>query len=237
MSSATSKSIPSVEVVLGACLLLGFIAAPFLLARQQQSTNLNVETSIISSSQATKDKKLEIANFGAGCFWCVEAVFQELKGVDSVESGYMGGSIDNPTYEQVCTGATGHAEICQIKYDPQVVTFKELLEVFWKTHDPTTLNRQGNDSGTQYRSAVFYTSEEQKQLAEKYKKRLDESGAFPNPIVTEIAPASKFYSAGEYHDKYYSRNPNAGYCQFVIQPKVAKFRKAFGDKLKTSATK
>ena len=237
MSSATLKSIASVEVILGACLLLGFIAAPFLLAQQQQSPDSSVETSIIASSKMTKDKKLEIANFGAGCFWCVEAVFQELKGVDSVESGYMGGQIDNPTYEQVCTGATGHAEICQIKFDPEVISFKELLEVFWKTHDPTTLNRQGNDTGTQYRSAVFYTSEEQKQLAEKYKKRLDESGAFSNPIVTEISPAAKFYSAGQYHDKYFTRNPYAGYCQVVIQPKVAKFRKAFSDKLKTSPAK
>lgn len=231
------KSIPSVEVILGACLLLGFIAAPFLLAKQQQSSDVNVEPNIITSSNSTKDKNLEIANFGAGCFWCVEAVFQELKGVDSVESGYMGGQVDNPTYEQVCTGTTGHAEICQIKFDPEVVTFKEMLEVFWKTHDPTTLNRQGNDTGTQYRSAVFYTSDEQKQLAEKYKKRLNESGAFSAPIVTEISPAAKFYSAGKYHDKYYLRNPNAGYCQFVVQPKVDKFRKAFKSKLKTSPAK
>ena len=220
------------------CTALGFVLAPFLFGQQQQPQNgAKQSDEVVNAKPKLEKKKLEVANFGAGCFWCVEAVFQELDGVKSVESGYMGGEVDNPTYEQVCTGMTGHAEICQIKFDPKKVEFKELLEVFWKTHDPTTLNRQGNDTGTQYRSAVFFTSAEQKELAEEYKVRLDKSGAFSAPIVTEISPASTFYSAGEYHDKYYQRNPNAGYCQFIIKPKVDKFRKAFGDKLKVSQSK
>lgn len=187
--------------------------------------------SIMSKAQ-NKTSKKEEAVFGAGCFWCVEAVFQELKGVESVESGYMGGHIDNPTYQQVGSGTSGHAEVTKIVYDPKVVTYKELLEVFWKTHDPTTLNQQGADKGPQYRSAIFYLSEEQKELAVTYKNRLSTSGAFANPIVTEITKASTYYSAEANHQDYYSLNPNQGYCQYVIQPKVEKFRKAFADKLK-----
>jgi peptide-methionine (S)-S-oxide reductase len=144
----------------------------------------------------------------------------------------MGGTVENPTYEQVCTGRTGHAEICQIQFDPEQISFDELLEVFWKTHDPTTLNRQGPDSGTQYRSVIFYQSERQKDLATKYKKRLNDDKAFSNPIVTEIVAASTFYPAEDYHANYFERNPNQGYCRMYIQPKVEKFRKAFGDKLK-----
>ncbi len=174
----------------------------------------------------------EEAIFGAGCFWCVEAVFQELKGVESVESGYMGGHIDNPTYQQVTSGTSGHAEVTKIVFNPNVISFKELLEVFWKTHDPTTLNQQGADKGPQYRSAIFYLSNEQKELSETYKSRLSESGAFVNPIVTEITKASMYYPAEQYHQDYYSLNPNQGYCQYVIQPKVEKFRKAFAEKLK-----
>jgi peptide-methionine (S)-S-oxide reductase len=174
----------------------------------------------------------EVATFGAGCFWCVEAVFQQLDGVISVESGYSGGTIENPTYEQVCTGATGHAEVCQIRYDPSRTTYEELLEVFWKTHDPTTLNRQGNDVGTQYRSVIFYHGEKQKALAEKYKKELDSSGAWDDPIVTEISPSTAFYKAEEYHQDYFKSNPRQAYCTFVIRPKVDKFRKVFKDKLK-----
>ena len=220
-------------------LLLGFIVAPLLLAQQRgrQSSDPEKEVAVEKKSETAKDKKLETANFGAGCFWCVEAVFQQLKGVESVESGYMGGSVVNPSYEAVCTGTTGHAEICQIKYDSNVISFPELLEVFWKTHDPTTLNRQGNDRGTQYRSAIFYTTEEQKKQAEDIKKRLNESGAFNNPIVTEVTKASEFYGAGNYHADYFRRNPNAGYCQFVIVPKVEKFKKVFADKLKETAKK
>jgi peptide-methionine (S)-S-oxide reductase len=177
--------------------------------------------------------KMETATFGAGCFWCVEAVFQDLKGVQSVVSGYSGGTTKNPTYKQVCTGTTGHAEVCQITYDPAVVSFPELLEIFWKTHDPTTLNRQGNDVGTQYRSAIFYHNDDQKRLAEHYKKELDASGAFGSRIVTEIVPFTNFYKAEDYHQNYFNQNPNQAYCQFVIQPKIEKLRKVFRDKLKT----
>ena len=176
--------------------------------------------------------KKEVAILGAGCFWCVEAVFEELNGVISVESGYMGGHVKNPTYREVCTGTTGHAEVAKVTFDPDVVSFKEVLEVFWQTHDPTTLNRQGADVGTQYRSAIFYLSEEQKETAEYYKKKLDDSGAFNGPVVTEIVEASTYYPAENYHQDYYALNPNQGYCQFVIRPKLEKFRKAFAEKLK-----
>ena len=181
-----------------------------------------------------KEKKVEVATFGNGCFWCTEAVFEELKGVESAVSGYSGGRVPDPTYEQVCTGATGHAEVIQITYDPAVITFPELLEVFWKTHDPTTLNQQGPDHGTQYRSAVFYHSDEQRELAEKYMQRLDESGAFDAPIVTEITKFQKFYPAEDYHQEYFALNGRQPYCRAVVKPKVIKFRKAFKDKLKVN---
>ena len=174
----------------------------------------------------------DTATFGAGCFWCVEAVFQQLNGVHSITSGYSGGSVKNPSYREVCNGSTGHAEVCQIVYDKSKVSFDELLEVFWKTHDPTTLNRQGNDSGTQYRSAVFYHNEEQKKLAEKYKEEINKSGAYPNPIVTEIKEFTGFYPAEDYHQNYYNQNSEEGYCQFVIQPKIEKFQKIFKNKMK-----
>ncbi len=173
----------------------------------------------------------EIATFGAGCFWCVEAVFQELKGVIKVESGYMGGSTPNPTYKDVCTGTTGHAEITQITFDPTVISYDELLEVLWTTHDPTTLNRQGADAGTQYRSAIFYHSEEQKQKAEKSKKEVATT-IWDKPIVTEIVPEDTYYPAEEYHQDYYANNANAGYCRMVITPKIEKVRSSFADKLK-----
>ena len=174
----------------------------------------------------------EVAILGAGCFWCVEAVFQELRGVESVESGYTGGTVEDPTYKQICTGNTGHVEVAYITFNPEIVSFKEVLEVFWKTHDPTTLNRQGADVGTQYRSAVFYLSESQKEAAEHYKKRLNESGAYAAPIITEITKAGKYYPAENYHQDYYLQNPDQGYCRYVIQPKLEKFRAAFADKLK-----
>ena len=210
-------------------------------ANQETANQESKEVATVTSKNAATSKnetdkkvkrKVETASFGAGCFWCVEAVFQELNGVQSVKSGYMGGQTLNPTYEDICTGTTGHAEICQIKFDPSVITFKELLEVFWKTHDPTTLNRQGGDTGTQYRSAVFYNNDKQKELATLYKKKLNESGAFRNPIVTEVTKAAKFYPAEKKHDNYYKDNPNAGYCRAVILPKMTKFRAAFGKKLK-----
>ena len=174
----------------------------------------------------------EVAILGAGCFWCVEAVFQELNGVESVESGYTGGTVDNPTYKQICTGTTGHAEVARITFDPEVITFKEILEVFWKTHDPTTINRQGADVGTQYRSAVFYLSESQKEESAHYKKRLNESGAYAALVITEITKAGIYYPAENYHQDYYLQNPDQGYCRYVIQPKLEKFRAAFADKLK-----
>ena len=172
-----------------------------------------------------------IATFGAGCFWCVEACFSELKGVKQVLSGYMGGVTKNPTYKEVCTGNTGHAEVAQIVFNPEEITYEELLEVFWFVHDPTTLNRQGNDVGTQYRSVVFFHSEQQRELAEFYKKKLDESGAYAKPIVTEISAAEEFYVAEDYHQGYFNDNPNQPYCAAVVRPKVEKFRKAFAEKL------
>jgi peptide-methionine (S)-S-oxide reductase len=175
---------------------------------------------------------ISVATFGAGCFWCVEAVFQKLKGVEKVESGYMGGAVKNPTYKDVCTGQTGHAEVCQITYNPQKISFEELLEVFWKTHDPTTLNRQGGDIGTQYRSAVFYHTSTQKQIAESIKNELTISGAFDAPIVTTFEPASVFYKAENYHQDYFNLNGSNPYCQMVVKPKVEKFKKVFGDKIK-----
>jgi peptide-methionine (S)-S-oxide reductase len=176
--------------------------------------------------------QLDTATFAAGCFWCVEAIFQNVEGVKTVASGYSGGSIKNPSYKEVCTGRTGHAEAVQITYDPSKVTYPELLEIFWKTHDPTTLNQQGNDVGTQYRSAIFYHSEQQKELAETYKKKLDGSGAFDKPIVTEISPISNFYKAEDYHQDYYNQNSDQPYCTFVIRPKLDKFEKVFKDKMK-----
>jgi peptide-methionine (S)-S-oxide reductase len=179
-----------------------------------------------------KMENLQKATFGSGCFWCTEAIFERLNGVVDVESGYSGGKVDNPTYEEVCSGTTGHAEVTQITYDSSVISYDELLEVFWKTHDPTTLNRQGNDVGTQYRSVIFYHNEEQKRLAEKYKGELNKSGAWEMPIVTEITAYKNFFSAEKYHQDYYENNPNQGYCSFVIAPKVEKFEKVFKDKLK-----
>ena len=178
--------------------------------------------------------KLAQATFGGGCFWCTEAVYQQLRGVYSVTSGYSGGKKENPTYEEICTGLTGHAEVIQVEYDPQQVSFAELLEVFWMTHDPTTLNQQGADIGTQYRSVVFYHNDQQKRQAEEYQAKLDQSGAFAAPIVTEISPFTKFYAAEKYHQDYYERYPEQDYCRAVIGPKLEKLRKVFHDKLKTS---
>lgn len=174
----------------------------------------------------------DTATLGAGCFWCVEAVFQQLEGVLKVYSGYTGGHVPNPTYEQVCSKNTGHVEVCQIVYDPAKITYDELLEVFWKTHDPTTRDQQGNDKGPQYRSVVFYSNEEQKEKAEKYKAELDKSGAWENPIVTTVEPLKQFYPAENYHQNYYNNNPNQMYCRYVIGPKLEKFEKVFKDKLK-----
>lgn len=174
----------------------------------------------------------DTATFGTGCFWCTEAIFQQLEGVEKVTSGYSGGTVPNPTYEQVCSKITGHAECLNIVYDPAKISFDELLEVFWQTHDPTTLNRQGADVGTQYRSVVFYHNAGQKAKTEKYKSALDKSGAFANPIVTTLEPFTIFYPAEAYHQNYYNNNSSQGYCQFVIRPKLEKFEKVFKSKLK-----
>lgn len=176
--------------------------------------------------------KLQKATFGMGCFWCSEAVFERLNGVTAVKSGYEGGAIVNPTYDEVCSGTTGHAEVIELTYDPTKIKYEALLEVFWKTHDPTTLNRQGADVGTQYRSVIFYHSDEQKDIAEKYKKELNASRAFPNPIVTAISKASAFYVAENYHQDYFRRNGSAPYCKAVILPKMEKLEKLFKAKLK-----
>ncbi len=175
---------------------------------------------------------MELATFGSGCFWCSEAIFSRLNGVESVTSGYSGGTIENPSYKQVCTGETGYAEVIQVKFNPEKITFTELLEVFWQTHDPTTLNRQGADVGTQYRSVIFYHNNEQKKLAETYKQKLEDEKIYDKPIVTEITQFEKFYIAEDYHQDYYEYNRGQGYCNFVITPKIEKFKKVFKDKLK-----
>ena len=177
------------------------------------------------------DKGLEMATFGSGCFWCTEAIFLNVDGVTKVESGYTGGKVKNPTYKEVCSGLTGHAEVIQLTFDPLKVSYDELLEIFWQTHDPTTLNQQGADIGSQYRSAIYFHSADQQKRAEFYKAQLEKSGAFEKPIVTEISPLSTFYKAEDYHQNYYNLNNNAPYCTYVIQPKLEKFKKVFKDKV------
>ena len=174
----------------------------------------------------------EQATFGGGCFWCLEPVYLDIEGVNKVVSGYSGGPNPNPTYQEICTGRSGHAEVVQITYNPKKISFKELIEVFFVIHDPTTLNRQGNDAGTQYRSVIFYHSMEQKKVSEEIIRFLEGESVFPNPIVTEITELEAFYEAEEYHQNYYAKNPNQGYCRVVIAPKVSKFRKQFMNKLK-----
>ena len=176
--------------------------------------------------------KYEIATFGGGCFWCVEAIFERVKGVQTVESGYSGGTVANPDYKIVTSGTSGHAEVVQITFDPDVVSYLELVEIFFKTHDPTTLNRQGADVGTQYRSIVLYHSDEQFRIVQEIIKELDSEGIWSDPVVTELAPFEKFYSAEDYHQEYFENNPNMGYCRLVINPKVEKFEKVFKEKLK-----
>lgn len=212
------QTVATIGAIIGLC---------HALSHAEPTTQTEKETMNSASSE------LSTATFGNGCFWCTEAVFRELKGVKSVVSGYSGGERKNPTYKQVSTGRTGHAEVIQIVFDPEKINYKELLEVFWKTHDPTTLNQQGNDVGTQYRSVIFYHDDEQRELAEKYLEKLDQSGAFANPIVTEISPFEAFYPAEDYHQEYYELNGEQPYCRMIIQPKLEKFRKVFADKLKT----
>jgi peptide-methionine (S)-S-oxide reductase len=180
---------------------------------------------------------LEITTLGGGCFWCVEAVYQELQGVQSAVSGYAGGIVDNPTYYQVCSGTTGHAEVVQITFDPQIITFEDMLYVFWRTHDPTTLNRQGYDVGTQYRSIILYHSEQQRAMAEQSKRDTDASGLWPHPIVTEISPFTTFYKAEDYHQNFYRDNPYQPYCLAIIDPKIRKLRKELREKLKNTSSR
>ena len=179
-----------------------------------------------------ENNKTEIATFGNGCFWCTEAVFQQLEGVEKVTSGYSGGHVENPTYEQVCNKQTGHAEVLRIEFDPSKISFDKLLEVFWGTHDPTTLNRQGNDIGPQYRSVIFYHNNEQKEKAESYKQELEKSGAFDKPILTALEPFTNFFEAENYHRDYYKNHTSQPYCYFVIKPKMDKLKKVFADVLK-----
>lgn len=187
-----------------------------------------------TSSPTGQNSKQETAVFGAGCFWCVEAIYQRVNGVVAVESGFAGGHVEDPTYREVVSGNTGHAEVAKITFNPEQISFEELLEVFWHTHDPTTLNRQGADVGTQYRSAIFFTSLEQKKTAEASLKKTDESGLWSDPIVTEITPLSNYSRAEDYHQNYFNNNPNAGYCSVVIAPKLAKFKKEFPHLLQES---
>jgi peptide-methionine (S)-S-oxide reductase len=197
---------------------------------QKNSNTTKIKSN--NTSMTTSNKILDTATFGTGCFWCTEAIFQQLEGVEKVTSGYSGGHVVNPTYEEVCSKTTGHAECLNILYDSSKITYDELLEVFWQVHDPTTLNRQGADAGPQYRSVVFYHNAEQKAKAEKYKTELDKSGAWDNPIVTTLEPMTVFYPAEAYHQNYYNSNTGQGYCQFVIRPKLEKFEKVFKNKLK-----
>jgi peptide-methionine (S)-S-oxide reductase len=188
---------------------------------------MNQDSALPKSSQST-----ELATLGGGCFWCLEAVFEQLEGVDKVESGYSGGSVVSPTYEQVCSGRTGHAEVVQITFDPQAIAFTDILDVFFSIHDPTTLNRQGGDVGPQYRSAVFYHSDAQKTAAESMIAEIDGSGVWPNPVVTEVTPFDRLFVAEDYHQEYFRNNGYQPYCRMVVAPKVAKFRKQYDNKLK-----
>lgn len=214
---------------------LHLMAVCFLVAAMLMSLPGHAQKKRTLSNMNTQ-ARMEKATFGSGCFWCTEAIFLNVEGVEKIESGYTGGKVKNPTYREVCSGLTGHAEVVQLTFDPNVISYQELLEIFWKTHDPTTLNQQGADVGTQYRSAIFYHNEEQKTQAEYYKKRLEDEGAFDKPIVTEITPSTTFYKAEDYHQNYYNLNSNAPYCTYVIQPKLEKFRKAFKSVLKDNAT-
>jgi peptide-methionine (S)-S-oxide reductase len=212
--------------------ILSFLGFCTLFACNSEKKYKTMSSSLIN---AHNSEKTDTATFGTGCFWCTEAIFDELNGVLRVTSGYSGGNVSNPTYKEVCTGETGHAECVQIVYEPDKITYDELLEVFFEVHDPTSLNRQGADEGTQYRSAIFYHNAEQKEKAEFYKNALNKEGAYSKPIVTEISPFTKFYPAEDYHQEYYENNKNTNpYCAVVIRPKLEKFEKVFGKKLKSN---
>ena len=221
------------SLIIAACLLLTSLAG--CQAPVSHNADVPAPDPTPQSTETTTEgtPKMEIATFGGGCFWCTEAIFQQLKGVKSVKSGYMGGHVDNPTYEQVCGKKTGHVEVIQIEFDPSVIRFEDLLHVHWKTHDPTTMDRQGNDRGPQYRSAVFYHDDVQKEKSTSYKKKLNEQKVFDDPVVTVIEPAAKFWVAEDYHQNYFASNPSNGYCQMMIPSKLKKLKAAFADKIKT----
>jgi peptide-methionine (S)-S-oxide reductase len=212
-------------------LVLLLATFPVFATTYLQAKNEKIEKELLPRT-FDNGKKMDTATFAAGCFWCTEAQFRQLKGVENVISGFSGGSVKNPTYEEVCTGTTGHAEACNIIYDPTQISYDELLEAFFTAHDPTQLNRQGNDIGTQYRSEIFYHNAEQKAKAVYYINKLNEVKAYKNKIVTEVEPYAAFYKAEGYHQDFYNKNPNQEYCHFVIQPEVEKFRKVFKNKLK-----
>ncbi|MDP4207317.1 MAG: peptide-methionine (S)-S-oxide reductase MsrA [Bacteroidota bacterium] len=207
-------------------------ALSFIVLLTGQCTSINSKPINMGEDTNRRMSGIDTATLGTGCFWCSEAIFQQLKGVIKVIPGYSGGQVKNPSYQQVCLGTTGHAEVCQIIYDTEIISFDELLEVFWLIHDPTSLNRQGNDVGTQYRSVVFYHNAAQKEAALEYKEMLKASQAYPKPVVTEISPYQGFYKAEDYHLNYYQLNRTAPYCVYVIAPKIEKFKKVFKDKLK-----
>jgi peptide-methionine (S)-S-oxide reductase len=211
--------------------LLNIIIISFTILYNTSYSQKNKEVEMVNMHE-NNNSKLEIATFGAGCFWCTEAIYESLEGVDKVISGYSGGHVKNPSYKEVCTGTTGHAEVTQIYFNPAIISYDELLDVFWHTHDPTTLNRQGNDKGTQYRSVIFYHDENQKRIAEESKHKIDQSGIFEDPVVTEISPLINFYEAEGYHQDYYKNNPNQPYCSIIISPKLNKFTAKYQDKLK-----
>ncbi|MEN0110989.1 MAG: peptide-methionine (S)-S-oxide reductase MsrA [Planctomycetota bacterium] len=230
---ASRRWLPA-ALLLAATVAVGLLAFPR--ASQQasasESTGVAPTTSPRFRVMPSTNDSSATATFGGGCFWCTEAVFEATRGVSAAVSGYAGGATENPTYQAICTGTTGHAEVVQVTYDPSVVGYEQLLEVFFRTHDPTTLNRQGADVGTQYRSVVYYHDEAQREAAEGVKRRLEESGAFSGPIVTEISPLPTFYPAEDYHQDYFAQNPTQGYCRAVIAPKMDKYRKAFAGLLK-----
>jgi peptide-methionine (S)-S-oxide reductase len=209
-----------------------FLIINLLLIIYNVSYSQKINNQDMANMNGNNNAKVEIATFGTGCFWCTEAIFERLEGVEKVISGYSGGPVANPTYKQVCTGTTGHAEVTQIYFNPEIISFGELLDVFWQVHDPTTLNRQGNDIGPQYRSVIFYNDEKQRQVAEASKRKIEMSGTYKDPIVTEISPLINFYEAENYHQDYYRFNPNQPYCRVVIAPKIKKFTAKYQDKLR-----
>lgn len=225
----------SMKSINKAIILVALFTAGSLIACGKTKPKSNSMTSTTTNNNITKPDSAT-ATFGAGCFWCVEAVFQQLEGVDTVISGYCGGNEPNPTYREVCYGNTGHAEVCRIVYNPQKISFNDLLQALFMSHDPTTLNQQGADKGTQYRSVVFYHNDEQKAEVEKVIAQLGEAKVFDSPIVTEVSPLQPFYVAEDYHQNYYNQNGNEGYCRVVIKPKLEKFKKVFAHKLKPKTT-